>query len=54
MLLQKGIPINTVSLLLGHSYLSTTINSYLQLSPNIKELELAWELLNKEKEGWSK
>ncbi len=53
-LLQKGIPINTVSLLLGHSYLSTTINSYLQLSPNIKELELAWELLNNEKEGWSK
>tara|TARA_Y100000817_G_scaffold67420_1_gene51104 strand:- start:6384 stop:6983 length:600 start_codon:yes stop_codon:yes gene_type:complete len=46
-LLQIGIPINTVSLLLGHSFLSTTVNSYLQLSPNVSELEKAWELLSK-------
>jgi len=45
-LLLKGVPINTVSLLLGHSYLSTTVETYLQLAPSHKELELAWKLLN--------
>jgi len=47
-LLLKSVPINTVSLLLGHSYLSTTITNYLQLVPSTKELARAWEQLKKE------
>ena len=50
-LLLKGVPINHVSLLLGHSYLSTTVETYLQLTPSHKELDIAWQLLNKELEA---
>jgi|TARA_B100000902_G_C27147437_1_gene831872 integrase/recombinase XerD len=49
-LLLKGVPINHVSLLLGHSYLSTTVETYLQLTPSHKEIDKAWELLNKDME----
>tara|TARA_R100000656_G_C3904635_1_gene119533 strand:- start:58 stop:651 length:594 start_codon:yes stop_codon:yes gene_type:complete len=47
-LLLKHVPINTISLLLGHAYLSTTIDKYLQLVPSSEELERAWTLLNEE------
>jgi len=36
--------------LLGHSYLSTTVETYLQLTPSHKEIDKAWELLNKDME----
>jgi len=50
-LLLKGVPINTVSVLLGHQYLSTTIDSYLQLTPDSKALKNAWDLLEGDLHG---